>query len=561
VQDAPSGGKQTALALEIAGDSSRQLNEDLAGSLAAADVALEKANQSIPLWSLYGGGASEKTVHLASLARQIRPKDWVLFKGPNLNFLAQVKATADVIWDAKQVPDTAHPLPIPHTQLTLETKPASWGSDPGSITAHFDWVSAGPLVDQPPGWWSGKPTALIAASVTRFRATPPAPVLLQGQDGVGVFAKAASAGDFNVQLSGLLDPVPALASPIDIYFNVLKVTRGKTVAKEVLGSGDATKPNQSFALSQSPVTWLMKGTTPVSTVAVRVGGEPWTEVASFYGQPPDAQVFVTREDVDGRTHVDFGDGVNGARLPSGVNNVVADYRVGAGAASPAAGKLTVIAQPWPGLRALKNPVPVSGGADAEPASQIRRYAPRSVLTFGRAVSVYDYEALAAQAPGVARARATWSWSDVLQRAAVVVYVGDDAAAVSSARGVLAGAGDPNRPVRVDQAKPLKLTLALDLLVVAGWDTEQIATQVTAALVDPDKGLFAASRMAIGQTLFDSQIEEAVLAVPGTVAISEAKLAINDIASAGPLHSSGDDGFFTLDPLDLTLSLQGDAHGG
>ena len=553
-----SGGKQTALALDIAGEASSL--SDLAGSLAAADAALEKANQSIALWSLYSGGASGTTVHLASLARPIRPRDWVLFTAPNWSFLAQVQAAGDVIWDAKQDPDTQHPLPIPHTQLTLENAPSSW-PDPGSITARFDWVSAGPLIDQPPGWWSGKPAALISASGANFRAAPPSPVLLEDQNGNGATAAAASAGDLNVQLSDLADPTPALAAPIDIYYNLLKVARGKTVAKEVIGSGDATRPNQSFALSQSPVTWLMNGATPASTVAVRVDGEPWTEVASFYGQPPDAQIFVTREDVDGRTHVDFGDGVNGARLPSGVNNVIADYRVGAGAASPPAGKLTVIAKPWPSLRAVKNPVAVTGGADAESANQLRRYAPRSVLTFGRAVSVRDYEALAAQAPGVSRARATWSWSDVLQRAAVVVYVGDDAGAVTSARKVLAAAGDPNRPVRVEPAKALKLTLALDILVIPGWDTDQISSAVTAALVDPDKGPFAAERMAIGQTLFDSQIEEAVLAVRGTVAISGATLAIDDVPSSGPLYRAGDGGFFTLDPLDLALTLKGDSHGG
>ena len=132
----------------------------------------------------------------------------------------------------------------------------------------------------------------------------------------------------------------------------------------------------------------------------------------------------------------FGDGVNGARLTSGVNNVVARYRIGAGAASPPAGKLTVIAQSYPGLRAVLNPVAVGGGADPDPPSQIRRYAPRSVLTFGRAVSVFDYEALAAQAPGVTRARAVWAWNDARQRTLVTVYVGDDPAAVTSASQVL-----------------------------------------------------------------------------------------------------------------------------
>src|SRR5580700_6887276 len=175
----------------------------------------------------------------------------------------------------------------------------------------------------------------------------------------------------------------------------------------------------------------------------------------------------------------FGDGVNGARLPTGINNVVATYRVGAGAASPPAGKLTVIAQAFPGLRAVLNPVAVGGGADPDPPSQIRRYAPRSVLCFGRAVSVFDYEALAAQAPGVTRARALWAWDDMRQRTAVSVYVGDDAGAYASAKSVLSASGDPNRPVNVILATPVSVTLTIALIVIPGWDVPAIVAAVQA----------------------------------------------------------------------------------
>ena len=61
----------------------------------------------------------------------------------------------------------------------------------------------------------------------------------------------------------------------------------------------------------------------------------------------------------------FGDGVNGALLPTGTNNVVATYRYGAGAAAPAVETLTVIQSPQPGLEALRNPLQPTGGADAD----------------------------------------------------------------------------------------------------------------------------------------------------------------------------------------------------
>ncbi len=146
---------------------------------------------------------------------------------------------------------------------------------------------------------------------------------------------------------------------------------------------------------------------------------------SFYGQAPDAAVFVTREDENNVTHVQFGDGVERARLPSGNNNVVATYRYGSGADAPDAGTLSVILQSWPGLRSILNPVAAGGGADPDPPQRIKTYAPASVLTFGRAISADDYETIAAQAPGVARARSYWIWDATQQRMMVKVYVGDN----------------------------------------------------------------------------------------------------------------------------------------
>jgi hypothetical protein len=555
VQPSPAGGQQTSVALDITGTPPSPYS--------AVQATLERNNQSIALWSLYDGGGDADTVHLASLARQVRPGAWVLFVGPNFDtLLTQVIATFDMIWDANSPAVADHPLPIPHTVLVLSAGPPSgWPTNTGSITILFDWIGVGHLLDQPPAPWSGAPSALIAASATRFPATSGAQVLLQDQSGVGALTTASSAGDFNLQLGSLPTPPPTLQPPFEVLFNPLPVTRGKTVSNEILGSGDATQADQSFALSQSPVTYLETGATWASTITLTVNGEPWTEVPSFYGQAPGAQVFVTREDVTGQTHVDFGDDVNGARLPTGVNNVVATYRLGAGAASPAAGKLTVIAQSYPGLRAILNPVAVGGGADADPPSQIRRYAPRSVLAFGRAVSVFDYEALAAQAPGVSRARAVWAWNDMRQRAVVTVFIGDDGPAAASATKVLAAAGDPNRPVIVVQATAVVATLSLTMVVTPGWDTDAIKAAVIAALADPDTGLFSANVLPIGQPVFDSQIEDAVLGVAGTVAIIAETYTANGAVDAGPLHNPGEGAYYVLDPSDIAIVTEADSHGG
>lgn len=553
VEPADGGGQQTALGLSITGTPPSPFT--------AVQAALERANQTIGVWNFFTSGViNGSQVHLAALARPIRPGQWVgMTTSGGSTSLFRVTAVADVVWDANSdhggPPSGDNAIPMPHTMLTVAGTPST-----SVKTILFDWIGVGQLLDQPYGTWTGSPTALVAAGRTPFPATTGAEVLVQDDGGLGFITTASSAGDNQVQLGTIPQLTPALTPPLQVLYNPLPVTRGKTVAKEILGSGDATQVGQDFTLAQSPVTYLAQGAGWASTVSLTVDGEPWTEVPFFYGQPPDAQVFVTREDDGGQTHVMFGDGVNGARLTSGVNNVIATYRVGAGAASPPAGKLTVIAQSYPGLRAVLNPVAVGGGADPDPASQIRRYAPRSVLTFGRAVSVFDYEAMAAQAPGVTRARAVWAWNDARQRTLVTVYVGDDSAAVTSARQTLAAAGDPNRPVAVVPAVAVQASITLTLIVTPGMDSGAIVAAAVAALVDPDTGIFSPNTLPVGQPVFDSQIEAGVLSVKGAVAIAKQAFTLNGAADAGPLHDPGEGGYFALTAADVSITPEPDPHG-
>jgi hypothetical protein len=578
---APSGsGQQTNLTLTFSNAPPT--------SLTAATAALERANQSVGLWSsfanhsiLAGADGGTTIVNLASLARQIQSGDWLLFTATGNSpppVLAQVSSTQDVIWDANasspvlppfQTVTTiasngsttaTNPLPIPHTMLTVSGL-SGWETATG-VTVQFGWVSVGVLLNQPFGVWTGTPaSSLTLVGGQTFPAWSSQPILLQDATGLGVATTGSSPGNSRSLTIGTLpEPPLPLQPPFLVLPNLLPVTCGKTVTNEVLGSGDATNPAQDFQLSQSLVTYLSQGAGYASTIALTVNNMPWTEVASFYGQLPNATVFVTREDNNGKTHVMFGDGVNGARLPTGVNNVVATYRVGAGAASPPAGKLTLSAKSYPGLRSVLNPVAVSGGSDADQADQIQRDAPRSVLTFGRAVSVFDYEALAAEAPGVTRASAVWAWNDARQRTLVTVYVGDDSGAATSARQALAAAGDPNRPVVVMQATQIAVALIITLLMTPGMDPAIVSAGVIAALTDNKVGLFGSWNMSIGQTVFDSQIEAAVLSVQGAVAITAQSFIANGATDPGPLHIPGECFYYTLDPADIDLTLGPDPNG-
>lgn len=503
---------------------------------AFSDYSLLRSTQTAHLWSFTGSTTTVITssqADLESITRQIKVGDPVLFAAPSLGEqLVSITSYSEPVWYANASPSTPQtappsppnvPIPIPHSEILFQPSlTGDWNGNQSTVIVRYAWQPVGTLMATPQTSLSGAGSGLQAVPPAQFPQGNGIPVLIEDANGNGE-AALGSGGPSTLDLSNLPNPPMDLAPPLNVLFDLLSVSRGKTVANEVLGSGDATIAGQEFVLQKSPLTYLLSGVSTSgsgykSTLQVWVDGVQWKEEPSFYGQPPSAHIFVTREDENNKTHVQFGDGVNGARLTSGLNNVVATYRYGSGKDAPDAGSLTVILQPQPGLKAIVNPVPVGGGADADPPDQIRKYAPQSVLNFGRAVSGNDYETIAAQAPGVARAKSYWSWDPAQQRTVVTVYVGDDQNAVSAAQTALNSADDPNRPVVVSLAEIVPVSLSFTLLVDSNYVAADVQTAVAAALIDPEVGLFGLDVIGIGQVIFESQIYQACLGVPGAVAV-------------------------------------------
>ena len=129
--------------------------------------------------------------------------------------------------------------------------------------------------------------------------------------------------------------------------NVALATHGEQV-QEALGSGDSTQPFQKFALRQPPLTHVSAKTPAgaASTLEVRVNDLLWREVPSFFRAGPEERVYTVRATEEGGTIVQFGDGKNGARVPTGQENIRAKYRKGMGAAGLVdAGPAHVAAKP------------------------------------------------------------------------------------------------------------------------------------------------------------------------------------------------------------------------
>jgi baseplate J-like protein len=546
----------------------------------AKQYRLLKSVQSAHLWTYFTDNPdilTDSEVQLESITRQIKVGDLVLFEIPNGTpqyQLAKVTSYSEIVWYANAPTHTAPetppdptktpPVPIPHTSIGFtEVSMDSW--EITQTVVRYGWQDVGQLIETPSTSVSGTGVNLTLISPTPLPIDKTLSVLVEDANGQGASATATLRGTPpQLQLEGLPAPPAALTPPLRVLFDLLSVSRGKTVPSEIVGSGDATVAGQEFVLQKSPLTYLLSGDSVSgqsykSTLRIWVNNIEWQEVASFYGQPADATIFVTREDENNLTHVLFGDGINGARLPSGVNNVVARYRYGSGATTPDAGQLTVITQPWPNLKAIRNPLAVAGGADPDSPKQIRRYAPQSVLTFGRAVSAEDYETIAAQAPGVVRARSYWAWNNEEQRTLVTIYVGDDSSAVTAANTALAGADDPNRPVLVRQARAVPVILQLALRIDPSYLPAPVIAAVRTALLDDDTGLFGIHVLGIGQSLYQSQIDGTCLSVPGVQAVHgfhfsrDAGAGFEELF--GPRYTPGEGGFFQLKTGNLSISQE------
>jgi hypothetical protein len=262
-------------------------------------------------------------------------------------------------------------------------------------------------------------------------------------------------------------PTPFLRSEFDetkptvtVYGNVADASQGKAEREAVLGNGDNRQSWQTFPLPKSPLTYFLSndGIPPQTPeLEIWVGGRLWSRVDAFFDRGPAEEIYIVREDADGRSFVQFGDGVTGMRLPSGVKNVHAVYRTGDGARGPIKPGATPSASERPnGFDKVALAGIVTGGADPEDLNKAREAAPGKVQSLGRLVSIRDYETETLAVPGVVTATAAWDLHAGVP--AVILRVLLEAgreAEFSQVRAVIAHAqrchGPDRFPVVVEQA--------------------------------------------------------------------------------------------------------------
>jgi hypothetical protein len=360
---------------------------------------------------------------------------------------------------------------------------------------------------------------------------------------------------------------------VAINANVAAATHGDTV-HEVMGSGDANLEFQRFTLRQPPLTYVSAATPSggASTLEVRVNDALWREVPSFVGQRPDARIYITRLDDEGRTTVIFGDGRTGARLPTGQENVRAKYRKGVGLGGVLdADRLTQLMTRPHGVKGVTNPVAATGAADPEPRDDARRNAPLTIVTLGRIVSLEDYEAFARAFSGIDKALATWTWFGE-KRGVFVTIAGAGGADVKEESALYAHlleamktSGDPTVPLVVKSYQPRLFRVAASLKI----DPTLLPEKVRAAIETTLRDTFSFARRDFGHPVHFSDVVGAIQNVPGVVFVDVNEFHRSDlpagpvpeahIAAAVPRAGSGQAQvlpaeMLTLDPRPLALEV-------
>lgn len=309
---------------------------------------------------------------------------------------------------------------------------------------------------------------------------------------------------------------------VTLNANVVLATHGETVV-EVLGSGNMAQANQTFKLKKPPLTYTASGTASgsESTLDVRVNGILWEEARAFYGLSSTAETYTVRIEDDGSTKVIFGDGKQGARLPTGMENVTATYRSGIGSGGEVpADSLSLLKKRPLGIQSVTNPLKASGAENPELLDNARRNAPLTVLTLDRIVSRQDYEDFARAFAGIGKAQSVALWDGRMERIHLTVATASGAPlqptdkTYTDLKSAIENLRDRARPFLLDSFALRYFNLTAKVRLDPRYLEEAVLTQIKALLLET----FSFEQRGFGQGVSVAEVVTVIQSVTGVVSV-------------------------------------------
>jgi predicted phage baseplate assembly protein len=278
---------------------------------------------------------------------------------------------------------------------------------------------------------------------------------------------------------------------------------------------------QAFTLKQPPLTYVSAPTKRgiESTLVVRVNDIKWKVADSLAELMPQDHNFVTKTDDEAKTTVIFGNGEKGARLPTGIENVIAVYRNGIGKPGNVKAEqiITLITKPL-GVKEVVNPLRASGGADKETRDQARRNVPVALMALDRLVSTKDYADFARTFAGIGKASAT-RLPDGYQQIVHLTIAGTDDIPIdvnsdlyNNLRRALLKYGNSFVPFQIAMRGLLALVIVANVHIHPDYLWESVEPKIRTALLNT----FSFERRELGQSVFLSEVISVIQAVKGVL---------------------------------------------
>ena len=269
-----------------------------------------------------------------------------------------------------------------------------------------------------------------------------------------------------------------------------------------------------------------------------VAGRDWERRPDLRGAGTADAAFAVEIDSEGRSRVRLGSGA-----PDGAT-VALRYRTGLGVAgNRAARAVTTIAAAHAGLVSTLNPLPMTGGEDAEPADVSRARANGGIHALDRAVSTADLSSLAETVAGVRQARV---FRDAVRRRDHVTVVAAglgghvlDDDELAHVRAFLTARTPPGVTVRVLPHRQVPIRARLRLRIWPGTDPlaalGAVRRRLGASPAGPgeDPGLLAPERAELGDDVHASDVYGALEGVPGVASVHLEDLDRANSPLAGP----------------------------
>lgn len=291
----------------------------------------------------------------------------------------------------------------------------------------------------------------------------------------------------------------------------VNVTQGQSVRAEPVGIGNG-QPYQKFTLIYPEV---LEDT--IDLISYENNTEYyWERVENLIDSKPTDRHYVTELNEEGKTDINFGDGIFGMRPPLDAQ-IRTNYRYGGGVVGNlAVGKINYIYEAdleMDGVDRVINHDKTDGGIDYESLDKAKIIAPKVYRTGGKAVTPTDFEDIAETVAGIARAKCVETFNLLNE---VYLYVVTDTFEVPS-QALLEKVKSEVDKVRVMNnrlivlpAKFKEFDLDLKVYVHKGFTGEDVAMELEGHL----RNAFAPENFEFGEPVFVSKIIDEAFSVAG-----------------------------------------------